>query len=589
MEDNNKNQGLQGQNSEQPLNQFNTNQNNTERTYWENGDTSQNLIPPQNTPTQENSSQFQQFYQQQMGDNFNAEQSTKVPLTQPKKKITKKLIAAFIVLALLISLSATAFAFQDTLLNTYAMMTKSPEEYYAYIEKKAIEDSVDKLVPYLDLYSKNMEGAYKASVDISYDRETVNSLLQSTVGMRMEDLESSLGISLDSIGMDATIATKDGAVYDSIGISLNQIDLITIEILMDTLKQEMLMRFPELSSAYIKESYATEEVDMNMYYALLEKLTSEKTADFMKRYGNIVTDNMNNVVLSKNEKLTVDKLTVNSNKLTVTIDNESAYKIILAILDEAKEDEYLYEFLPLFEITEEEFMTAIEEAKDSLKEAYESDNAVDGSIEMDVYVNSRGEIIGREITAIEDGQSMGSIGYANVSNDDYNEFNFSIKDEKGDAILSGNGNQTKEGDTYGGEVAIEITDSSLELPTNISLNIEYDDVKTVTIDDHIYQYGTYTISSPQAMGIQVVIENDVENDVQKSIVNVQMGVSTLFTIATETEYLKDFTFPTISDNDEVYTDYDSYLSSIDIEAFITELSNKLGINLEDLINSFMLY
>ena len=162
-------------------------------------------------------------------------------MTQPKKKSHKKLIAGVIVLVLVLSMAATAFAFQDTLFNTFAMMTKSPQNYYAYVEEKAISDSVDKITPYLNLTNSNAKKnfAYQTSVNVSYDRDTINSLLQSTLGVSMDDLESTYGIKLDNIGFNTTVATKDGNLYDSLGLSLNQVDVITLEIFMDTVKQEL--------------------------------------------------------------------------------------------------------------------------------------------------------------------------------------------------------------------------------------------------------------------------------------------------------------------------------------------------------------
>jgi len=605
MEDNNNNQGFSNQNPEQPLDQTGTpdpKQYETERTYWETDNVEQNQVPVQNTvpvqnfePSQgatppETATQFYQFYQQQMDGSTNPMQPSPVQMSQPpKKKSHKKLIAAVIVLVLLLSIAGTAFAFQGPLMNTLALMTKSPADYYAYIEKKAIDNSVDEITPYLN--TKKSDVAYQTSVDLTYDRDTVNSLLQTAVGMSMEDLESNLGIPLNSVGIDALIASKDGIVYDSMVLNLNQVDIITVEILMNTIKQELLLRLPELSSAYIKQSLANGEYNPSKYLEQLEQLTPEKNADFLKRYGAIITDSLNEVELSKNEELTVDTLTVNCNKLTVTLDNESMYKMVSAVLEEAKDDEYIINLLPLFELSEADYKDAIKEAEDTLKESLEDATSEEGEAKMVVYVNSNAEIIGRDFIIEEAGSTVASMGYANLSKNNYNEFSLYVKDEDDNTVLEGSGNQTKEDDTYDGTVNFSLNGDALDLPTSIDVDIEYEDVKTVTKDNQLYQYGTYSISSPQAMGGKLVMENDVVDDVQQSKIILQLGSSPLVTLDMKTEYLDDYSIPTITENEVIYdsTQYETYMSTLNIETFISNLSDKLGVDLMNLIGNLAPY
>jgi hypothetical protein len=380
-------------------------------------------------------------------------------------------------------------------------------------------------------------------------------------------------------------------MYESFGLSLNQVDIVTFEILMNTLNQEFFMRIPELSPAYLKQSLDTGEFDSEKYTELLKLLTPERTADFLKRYTNIIADNMNEVELSKNEEVSVDALTANCTKLTITVDNESLYDITSAILKEAKEDEYIYDLLPLFEVSESEFKDAVDEAQDSLKDSLESEMSDDSSLEMNVYVNDRGEIIGRDFEVEEDGSSLGSFGYMNLGKNSNNEFSLYYEDMDGNKILEGNGTQTKKDDAYTGEIELVINDPTGEFPSEIGLEIEYEDVKTEIKNNRYYQYGTYTISSPLAYGLTFVVENNVDDDVQQCKMSVQMGSSPLLTIDTKAKYLEDFTIPSVNENEEIYdfTDYETYLSTVDIEAFISNLSEKLGVDLQSLIDNFMYY
>ncbi|MDF2537877.1 MAG: hypothetical protein K0S76_898 [Herbinix sp.] len=590
MEDNN-NQGVQGQNQEPSLNpQTNqdTNEIKTENTYWENtNQAQQDTATPQNEQVPGNTSHFYQIDQQQMNGSYPSMQQPNMTYVQPpKRKSHKGLAAGMVILILLLAIGGTAFAFRDTLANSYVLMTKSPAEYYAYVEKKAIDDSIKELTPYLN--TNSTEGAYQTSVDITYDRDSVNSLLQMATGMSLTDLEDSLGIQLNSLGIDMTTAAKDGIVYDNMGLRLNDIDLITFELFMNSVKQELMMRFPELSPAYIRQALPEYSAPTADYTEQLNQLLSEQSADFMKRYGFIIVDNMNIVELTKNVTVSTESLSVNSNKLTITLDNKSGSKLAEAILEEAQTDEFIMNLLPVLDITPVDYQAYITEARNNLKDII-SNNTDNNVIEMNVYVNTKGEIIGRDLTMKEDGATVGAFGYSNLNNKEYSEFNLHIEDEDGVTIVSGTGNQRKENGLSSGKMTLEINDPSSELMSNVSVDIDYENAKTEFKDNRPYLYGTYTFSSPLAMGIQLVVEMNTANDVQLCKLAVQMGASSLLTIDGKLKFLKDFTIPEVKTGEEIYEfdDIGTYLFNSDIEAFISNLSDKLGVDLQGLLDTIL--
>jgi hypothetical protein len=243
----------------------------------------------------------------------------------------------------------------------------------------------------------------------------------------------------------------------------------------------------------------------------------------------------------------------------------------------------------LVEITEADYKKAIEDAQTSMKESLESTSAEEGSITMNVYVNNRGEIIGRDFSAEESGNKVGNLRFASLNKGDLNEFSLSVTDAEGNKILTGNGTDTKSGDSNDGDINLVFSDPSLSLglPADISLDIKYEGVRTELKNNRVYSYGTYTFSSPIAMGAELVIENSVTGEVQNCKATVQMGVTPLITFDAKTEYLKDFAIPAISGSEETYEDYESYVSSFDVETFISNLSDKLGVDLQSLMNGFM--
>lgn len=592
MNDMNNNPDSSGQAPQQPLDP-NTLQNEEnavkESTYWESKN--QNTEPSQDETKMDTPAQFYQHYQQQMNGVANAPQNQMPPQMAtpqpPEKKSHKKLFTAFIIVLALLSISAVAYAFRSNIINTFSMMTKSPAEYYAFVEEKAVGNVLDAEISYVNSADKKF--AYDTSVDVTYDREQVDSLLKDNLGTGLTDIENSLGLKLDSFGVKALIASNGSNAYESIGLKLNQVDIITMDMFIDTVKQEVLLCLPELSPAYLKQSLITDGTATGINTSNLSLLTPERTNDFIKRYDKIIVEQIKQVELSKNAEVNLDTISATCNQLTVTIDNDSMYEIVSAVLKEAKEDEYIFDILPLLSMTKEEYQESITSTETNLKENIDSSFPEGSNIEMIVSVDNRGDIIGRDISVKAAGSSLGSVGYLALGKDDTEEFNFYIKDKSSNVLARCFGTKKKVDGSYDGNATLELSDTIPNLPGSLSFNIAFEDVRTEKKDNQVYQYGTYTLSSVSMFGIVVILQNDVVDDVQQNKLILQMGATSLLTVDAKTKYLKDYTMPALTGNEEVYdlTDYSSYLTTLNTEAFLTRLSEQLGINLQDIIGSLV--
>ena len=92
------------------------------------------------------------------------------------------------------------------------------------------------------------------------------------------------------------------------------------------------------------------------------------------------------------------------------------------------------------------------------------------------------------------------------------------------------------------------------------------------------------------MGMEIALEFDVKDDAQLSTLKLNMGKSSLVTLDMSTKYLKDFTIPKPDQNAITYdllTDMDGYVSTIDIEGYISALSDRLGVDLQSLLGNFL--
>lgn len=585
MDGNNNNQDFPEQNNDtEKLNDQTPNQsiNNSEtgNTYWESGVTEQNTDLDQGNAGDETTSLNDNSYQNN--------QFQQIPVESQKKRSNKKTIAAAVVLVLIVAIAGTALAFQDRIKNALSLGSKSPSEYYAYVEAKAIDAAVDELLAAAKGINYD-DMAVDVSMDLSYDKATVSSLLQGYAGMSLVDFENFIGIKLDQIGMDMTVAMKDSKIYETMGLSLNQLDIISFEIFMDSLKKEMLMRVPELSSALLSQSldmsaYGMEDFNVTGSMDLVKTIYSDKTGDFLKRYANIITDQIKDVELTKSVDLKVDDLTVSANKLTVTVDDESIVKIAKEILTKAKDDEYLLEMVPSFGVSKEDYQAAIATALTEIEA--EDTSTVDVKLVMNVYTDNDGMIIGRDIEAFADGASQVTLGYKYITKGNKSGYDFYVTDETGAKLISAEGSHVEDNKAYDGDVSIDFNAAELNLPTAVTLTVKYEDARSEIKDGKSFTYGKYTLSSPAMMGVEFALDYNVEGETQKAKISANMGTTPIITMDMASKYLDDFKMPAPSTSDEVITDADSWAATLDMEKFITELSTKLGVDVQSIIDSF---
>lgn len=550
-------------------------QQNPQNPYSQNQNPYQNQYSQSQSPYQNQYSQYQSPYQNSQPQTNQAAYRSQA--FKPRKKMSPgKLIAACVVFLILISGGVAAYAFRGSLMNTFSQLTKSPAEYYAYVEGKALNNTLNDLIPYAERQKKNV--GFDMTSDITLQRDTIDSLLQSSQGISLDQLESSYGIKLENFGFNLLYGHKNDITNGSLGLRLNQVDLITLEMFADVSSQSIYTRFPELSSAYLSLGPSEEDLADTEF----KVPDTAKTVDFLKRYGTIVFENLSDVELQKGTQLTVDKITVKCSKITVTITEEDLYDIFLDFLEEAEDDEYIFELAKQQGITKEEYQDSIDDIRDDLtvsKDFYFEDN----SFRMIVYVDSEGNIIGREFSE-ED--SLAGFGYHYLTKDNTNEYDVYIRDEIGDVILEGSGTQTKKDGAYDGTATITVTIPDGQ-NSEYTFDLEYEDYKFVYINNALCESGSFTISSPELYGIRLTSDTRVEEDTQYNTLTLLLSTSKLLTVDTTVKYFEDYEVKMPPENAEVYdsSEFFEYYSTLDVDQYLNELSAKLGVDLSSLFGS----
>lgn len=583
MSDTNNNSGLPEQ--DQEYTRDTSDQNTEQYSGSENGSTYWESDQIQNTYDTEG----QQSGNTLANDEFDQNQ---YELQQKKKSRKKPIFAVLIIVILLLASAATAYAFNGSLRNSIDLLLKSPKDYYAHVENKSLGSSVDKTFAYMDMSGTGKDLAVDTTAKLSYDKNTVGALLQSYLGMTISDLESLIGMPLDSIGFDVVAATKEKEIYEKIGISLNSVDLITAELFLDYASKEMLIHLPELSPAYLKQSldmsdYGVEDMNTEAYVELSKLLSSKSTAEFIKRYYALIIDEVKDVELSKGESLTVGDLTVDANVLTVHFTPEVLQNISTKILEEARDDQYILELLSLLNLSKEEYNTKIDEALEHVKTIFNDLDPESDPIVINVYVGNNGSILGRKVVFKDSLQDRYTISMFNVDHNDKGAYEFFFTEHINDNTIKVTGSHTIEAGAYTGAATLAVSGTGIQA---MDIDIEYENIKTAIKNNRIYTYGNINFSSYAMMGMELALEYDVKDDKQLASIKLNMGKSSLVTMEVSTEYLDDFKIPEPNANADYYdtlTESDAYASTINIQEFISELSNRLGVDLENLLGSFI--
>lgn len=555
-------------------------------TYWESNEI-QSSFDAQSQQPESNDNDHNQRVQDYSYNEFKSNQYK----LQKKKKRFIPIITALVVLALLLATAASAYAFSDTFRNSIDLLIKSPRDYYSSIENRSIGNAVDKSMA-INKMSKINDNAVETTLDISYDKDTAGAMLEGFLGMSLTDLEEYIGIPLDSIGFNVISASEEDNIYQNIGLNLNSIDIFTGEIFMDNASSEMLLFLPDLSPAYLRQSldiseYGVEDFDIGEYSEITKKITSDSTGEFIKRYAKLITDEVEDVVLTKKVPLAVGDLSVDTNLLTVTFYPNTLKNILSKVIEETKSDEYILDLLPLMDMTKEEFIDkadmSLEEMKSNLDKLPQNKEI----LIMKLYVGNDGSILGRSLEIINNMDETVNISFSNIEKDNKAAYEFFISENDKDNMFHIKGNHTIANKAYTGKATLMMTP---EYGEAIEFELEYENFKHELRNNRTFFYGNLNLYSHTLMGIELALELDVDDDVQLATFKLNMGRASLVTFDASIKYLEDFTAPKPDEDTEVYdllTEIDQYAATMNIEEYLSDLSDKLGIDIQGLLGFYL--
>lgn len=455
----------------------------------------------------------------------------------------------------------------------------SERELMAMHDRDVIEDSLEAFSS--SVGSVGEDAKYNGSIGIK-----LSEYIAGQLGSYIGDIDSA------EIGFD--MATKKDKYGCKIDISLSDTEIITLDVTADIKNDKLYITAPDLADGAL-------ELDMGMFMpedgkaslsSLVENMSSLKISDKVINEALALIDaaygEAGEAVETK-EALTIDGVSQNCTVYTLTIDEETAAKMVVAFLEKLKKSENIKAFAgEMVEdyytgLTKEEIISEIDVFCDSGIESLTEEDITFGQevIVYKMYVSSD-DVVGRtfEVNGVK-------ITAATVKNGRDTAFEYSIHQEfEGDVKFVGKGTEDKSGFT--GEASLTVFEDEI-------INLEYekfscDDDKisgSVAVSfgsglEELYPYEEEMVSV--LTSLNVVLDFDATKKASKvsialSLMGFDLGEITL-------EGTSDSSYnPTVPDGKK-YSDPEEFGRNIDVSELFTKLS-QAGFDLSGLMGGML--
>lgn len=509
-----------------------------------------------------------------------------------QKKSAGKIIAIIaLVIVLLFGCCIASYAFIPQVKNTVKMMMNSPEEYYAWVETENTDD--------FEWLTEAFEQAEKTdsvvNASINLDSAAIEGLMAEN-GASLDEAEFKIP---SSIGMEVKSAEIDGVQSANEIITVDGNTLMTCNAYVKDGK--IFYQIPELSSSYISMDFAklmelaTAEAESNEVTEILtglftsmmdntdesEKLvTNEELREFLVKYSELLFTSAEKVELVKDTACEADGVKCEYNKLVVSIDEGSLYTFAKKALKELKDEAVVIKVVEKLGLTKEDYQTAIDELSTQLGD-YEISGGETLCI-MNVYVNSKGEVVGREFVNAEGEDGAFKLGYTLTNDGD--KYGFAAIADIDAEVFEVNGNATEKSGKLTGEAKIAYNNSDV-------FGLTFKDFEC---DDEFVK-GSVTLGLSALELDDMTLNFDVKDDKQTLDTAFTYQGTKLFDITMEMSDEAPDSITVFNNEAKVYDMVESmengaaleeYMAEADMETFARNLVTAFGLD-EALVDEFV--
>ena len=345
----------------------------------------------------------------------------------------------------------------------------SDEAYMSAVEAQTVNTLSDSISKGYGSAITNLKdvlsGDKYTDVTISLELgDTVKTLLESAIaemGMNEPGVEEYIDLVdlLDGASISMAGGNTDDLYKIAFGIGIGGEDLLAYDMIYDLANLEAFMAIPTISDAYLDISQIFDELDMEDVAAvgqamdLIDALPSEEVVNkLLKKYIQLALDQFTNVS-KENDTLKVGGISEKVTVLTTKIGPKDVMKAAKAVLKELPKDSDVKAMI----IDLGDAMGVISGQEGYGEELY--DNLIDGLddaaamlesageytedgayVILTDYVNGSHEIVGRKISAQEDGEKQEMFYYATATKGNDYAFEMEVQGMK---VLTGKGTNQK--------------------------------------------------------------------------------------------------------------------------------------------------
>lgn len=442
---------------------------------------------------------------------------------QKKKGSKKKVIIPVVSVAVVAAVGIGAFAFTRS--NFFQSKFSSPEEYYRSVE----EDYID----------KEMKALSNAVAEEEFNEITASVNLEDA-GVAMLGLSGYISdAEVDALGdLEIRINTgeKDGVSGAQAALYSGDESILSANTVIDTDSGDLYVQIPELSESYIRISQDDTSVDFQELIGMSTALDFSSLPDMLPKYLDVMLDYATDVE-RQDSTLTVGSISQDATLLEVRIGGGQLTDMAVDLMETMQTDKDLEEMLvnlgdymmatdPYFGYSGQEFYDeAMNQLQETLDDARSEGVPESAAIEMDVWVDGDGNIIGRTITLVDSEETLEVFNVLEAQDGGNYASELSVGDISNGDYVSLEGEGTIKGGKAAGSYRLMSADEEV-------LQIEMSDYD-VKLAEEGYLDGTFLFTSDtdpslSGFGLQAEIHSD-SSDIEAvvSILSSDVPIATL--------------------------------------------------------------
>lgn len=519
----------------------------------------------------------------------------------------KKPVWAFVLLGLVAvaGICTALVLFVPTIRNTFDLITLSPASYYKKVETRNLDKKIDKFTSEL----KKSSELLNKDLSYSFNETMVFGDLYRT--LLFSENANKNNFKLNEIGMEGSYSKKDNRYGANTNISLNGSSVASLDFYIDE-NYVFYFRIPELSDNYISMDFKdiikggltanlaslpgddSSEESIKVMEEIMKNL-SKAEIDYdllnsiLKRYSAISIENLGKVKMEKGVTLSDDYLNAKTTKLTISVTEKDFYNIVLAILEKMKDDSEVLDFVnKIYPVTKEQYDSLFDKLLTNMKEVDTGDLDTQEPVNLTVWTDSSGAVVGRGIDF--DGYILSAI---NISNKNKMGCQLKVSDDEENFAFTIGGLLENKNGSYNGTLSISAgaKGANLNIGEIVINNYYYKNANdyevdaSVIIKESIIKLIAGESAFPEGVSGDIQLSMKYSSKDNKNIVDYAYGFGApdnFMSVHMDGEIgdAKDVTIP--SESFKMPDEFNEYEKTLNYEGFIKNIGSAIGISDEDI-------